>query len=209
MATSVGSSNGRSTPTKENTPKFCKRLEPNEVEANTRIQTQAELVKIGQLMEKSKISPEFPKLKTMSLDKLTEYVENKLSKDHYSPEVIYLLFQIQSLVLETENLNNTLNMYNITITEFKKDLVLEKTLTCDLKDSIRESTTELEELENEKKKDMTNHQTQYRILTTNYETVMSRKNLYEKILLYLVPTLGIIVSITINIMLNSIGNLFN
>lgn len=204
MTSPTKSTDDKSIPSKDETPVFCKRIDPSEMDANSRLQTQKELVQIGQLMEKSTDVPALSRIKTMSLDNLTEYVEKKLSKDHYSPEVIYLLFQIQSLLLEKENLNNTLNIYTTTISDLKKELVIEKTLSCDLKDSIRESITELEEVESEKKKELSNHQTEYRILTSKHDNISTRKILYEKVITYLIPSQVIIISIIFNYIINAL-----
>ena len=149
----------------------------------------------------------------MSLDQLHDYVEKKLSKEHYSPEVIYLLFQIQSLLLEKENLNNNLSIHITTITELKKDLIAEKTLISDLKDGIRESTTELEEIEKETVQTQLNAKTEYTTLTQNYQIVIKRKNLYEKILMYLIPItmleLAIFITYVINICYYMFSGLFS
>ena len=111
----------------EQTPEFCKRVNTEEMNANSKLETQKSLVDIGRLMETSvPQQPELPKIKTMSLDELSNYVEQKLSKEHYSPEVIYLLFQIQSLLLEKSNTNNTLIANTTIISELKKDLIILK-----------------------------------------------------------------------------------
>ena len=186
--TSTSIKSGRSTPTKDDTPEFCKRVKTSSMEVTSHIETQKELVELGRSMaQTSSQNCKFPQIKTMSLEQLHDYVEKKLSKEHYSPEVIYLLFQIQSLLLEKENLNNNLSIHITTITELKKDLIAEKTLISDLKDSIRESTTELEEIENENERAQINAKTEYTTVTQNYQIVIKRKNLYEKILMYLIP----------------------
>lgn len=181
-------------PTKDKTPKFCKRVDKETANAISYLKTQEELVKLGRLMETSKnpsdtskISSDIYKIKTMTLDNLNEYVENKLSKQHYSPEVIYLLFQIQSLLLEKENLINTITRQSTTINECKKDLIFEKTLVGDLKESIKESTTELEEMEREHEHKTIIHKDQYIILSSKYDSVVYYKTLYEKILTYILP----------------------
>ena len=208
-ATTSHPSSGRTTPTKDETPQFCRRVEIPEMENHSQLETQNELINIGRLMAgPSPKSYELPKIKTMSLDQLHEYVEKKLSKPHYSPEVIYLLFQIQSLLLEKENLKNNLSIHSSTIIELKKDLISEKTLNGDLKDSIRESTAELDEIENEKKKEQASSSDKYKILTTNYQTLIQRKNQYEKILIYLVPMSVFVTSIFINYMINTVTRLF-
>lgn len=202
-------SSGRNTPTKDETPQFCKRIDIPEMVKLSQIETHDELINIGKLMAgPSPKSDDLPKIKTMSLDQLHEYVEKKLSKPHYSPEVIYLLFQIQSLLLEKENLKNNFNTQSSIIIELKKDLISEKTLNNDLKDNIRENTSELDEIENEKNKEIKTLNEKYKILTTNYQTLTQRKNLYEKILIYLVPSSVLVVSIFINYLVTFVIKLF-
>ena len=212
--TSTSIKSGRSTPTKDDTPEFCKRVKTSSMEVTSHLETQKELVELGKLMERTPSSiSEFPQIKTMSLEQLHDYVERKLSKEHYSPEVIYLLFQIQSLLLEKDNLNNNLGIHITTINELKKDLIAEKTLTSDLKDGIRESTIELEEIESEKKSEQITAKNEYTILTQNYQIIMKRKNLYEKILMYLLPILIfeliIIITYIINICYYMFSGLFS
>ena len=200
-------------PSKDETPEFCKRVDNERANAVSRLKTQSELIKIGQLMKSSNsesntgsniMSDLTTSLKTMSLNNLNEYVENKLSKEHYSPEIIYLLFQIQLLLLEKENLTNTINTQALTISELKKDLISEKTLVNDLKDSIKESTAELEEMEREHDREAVIYKDQHKTLTKNYESIMYWKTIYEKILMYLLPMSTIILYVWISQIISAI-----
>ena len=221
MSTSGSSSNtstniksGRSTPTKDDTPEFCKRVKTSTMAADSHLETQKGLIELGRLMKQTPSSTfELSQIKTMSLDQLHDYVEKKLSKEHYSPEVIYLLFQIQSLLLEKENVNSNLNVHIATLTELKKDLIAEKTLNTDLKDSIQESIIELEEVENEKKQIQILAKNEYAIVTHNYQSTLKRKNIYEKIIIYLLPIaviqLAIFITYVINICYYVFSGLFS
>lgn len=208
-------------PSKDETPEFCKRVDSETANAVSRLKTQSELIKIGQLMEASKtvsktesnitsniMSDLTNTLKTMTLDNLNEYVENKLSKEHYSPEIIYLLFQIQLILLEKENLTGTITTQNTTIRELKKDLISEKTLVSDLKESIKESTTELEEMEKEYERKEIMHKEQYKILITKYETLNYWKTIYEKLLMYLLPITTFIIYVWVCRIIDAIQRFF-
>ena len=116
-------------PNIEETPEFCKRIRLEDVEINARMNTHKELLRMGELINinkqtaKQEITNDIFKIKTMSLQELDEYVENKLSKEHYSPEVIYLLFKIQTLLLEKEHMNMTLYNNDKNIKNLQKELI--------------------------------------------------------------------------------------
>ena len=170
-------------------PQFCKRISAEELDANTKTNTHKELLKMGSLMNTPRIlPPDIFKIKTMSLEELDDYVEKKLSsKDNYSSEVIYLLFKIQTLLLEKEQMNSRLSDNAISITKLQKELLCEKTLTMDLKDNMKESVCEIESNEKEYKIELNSINEKYRLLSISYDNNLSRKNLYEKYLFYIVP----------------------
>lgn len=202
-------------PTIENTPQFCKRISMEEIESNAKMTTHKELIKMGALMNKSATIPasasasapvpsDIFKIKTMSLKELDEYVENKLSKDHYSPEVIYLLFKIQTLLLEKEHMNRLLIDNNININKLQKELLDEKTLTMDLKDSMKESVCEIDSNEKEYKIESALCNEKYKILYQLNDKNLIRKNQYETVLLYIGPITMVWISIFINYMYTTI-----
>jgi chromosome segregation ATPase len=135
-------------------------------------------------------------------------VEKKLSKDHYSPEIIYLLFQIQSILLEKENGTNILMAHEETISELKKDLIAEKTLIGDLKDSIKENTTELDEIETDYTEKLKVSENQYKVLSKEYERLNWYKTLYEKIMMYLLPMTTFIIYVWVCKILSIINYYF-
>ena len=172
-------------------PQFCKRISLEEVEANAKLNTHKELLEMGQLMNRpiaaTGTGSDIFKIKTMSLKELDEYVEKKLSKDHYSPEVIYLLFKIQTLLIEKQHMTKEIADNDTNIMKLQKRLVDEKALTIDLKDTMKESVCEIETNEKEYKHDIALMNDKFRELTVKHQETMSRKNLYEKILFYIVP----------------------
>ena len=140
---------GRNTPTSEETPQYCNRKNIETLDIDSKITTHNELIKIGELMnqEKNKVcdvsnnkEEDIYKIKTMTLDELNEYVENKLSKSHYSPEIIYLLFKIQCILLEKINITKEFNNNKDIIIELRKELLQEKNYIQDLNNKrIRKS----------------------------------------------------------------------
>lgn len=208
------------TPTSEETPEFCKRIPNSDVIAAAKLTTHNELLKMGALMQEQKLHSEGSgaavgnttqdifKIKTMSLAELYEYVENKLSKDHYSPEVIYLLFKIQSLLLEKEQLAQQLNRNETSNIAVKKELLVEKELVDDLKDSIKESTIELDSMEKENTVEIARMKTEMISLNANNKQLETRKELCERILCYLIPITIAIVSLFVNYCINTFKGYF-
>ena len=141
----------------------------------------------------------------MSLKELDEYVENKLSKDHYSPEVIYLLFKIQTLLLEKEHMNRLLTENDGNINKLQKELLDEKTLTMDLKDSMKESVCEIDSNEKEYKIESALSNEKYRVLSQLNDKTLTRKNQYETVLFYIGPITMLWISIFINYMYTAIS----
>lgn len=190
-------------PTSAETPQFCKRISVEEVNAESKFKTHTELLNIGALM-RDKENPCLPinkdifNIKTMSLTELYEYVENKLSRDHYSPEVIYLLFKIQSLLLEKEQLTKMIRNNEITIADQKKELLEEKVLVCDLKESIRDTTGELDTMDKETTVEINRLNTDIIKLCETSKNLVTRKKFYEKILYYLVPFTIVVCAIVVN-----------
>ena len=200
------------TPTISQTPNFCKRISTEEIESNAKTTTHKELLKMGALMNKSATIPasapvpsDIFKIKTMSLKELDEYVENKLSKDHYSPEVIYLLFKIQTLLLEKEHMNRLLTENDGNINKLQKELLDEKTLTMDLKDSMKESVCEIDSNEKEYKIESALSNEKYRVLSQLNDKTLTRKNQYETVLFYIGPITMLWISIFINYMYTAIS----
>ena len=191
-----------SVPTISQTPNFCKRISTEEIESNAKTTTHKELLKMGALMNKPNVSApsDIFKIKTMSLKELDEYVENKLSKDHYSPEVIYLLFKIQTLLLEKEHMNRRLTENDGNINKLQKELLDEKTLTMDLKDSMKESVGEIDSNEKEYKIESALSNEKYRVLSQLNDKTLTRKNQYETVLFYIGPITMVWISIFINYM---------
>ena len=191
-----------SVPTISQTPNFCKRISMEEIESNAKTTTHKELLKMGALMNKPNVSApsDIFKIKTMSLKELDEYVENKLSKDHYSPEVIYLLFKIQTLLLEKEHMNRRLTENDGNINKLQKELLDEKTLTMDLKDSMKESVGEIDSNEKEYKIESALSNEKYRVLSQLNDKTLTRKNQYETVLFYIGPITMVWISIFINYM---------
>lgn len=205
---------GKTTPTNEETPEFCKRKDINTVDIESKITTHNELIKIGQLMQEEKNNicdvtnnkeDDIYKIKTMSLDELYEYVENKLSKTHYSPEVIYLLFKIQCILIEKINLTKELNNNKNIIIELKKDLLQEKSYIQDLKDTINETTNELDTFDNENNIKIINYEKDYSELKEKYNYTNDKKVLYEKIVCYCLPSLIVFITIYVNNIANYIS----
>ena len=200
------------TPTISQTPNFSKRISTEEIESNAKTTTHKELRKMGALMNKSATIPasapvpsDIFKIKTMSLKELDEYVENKLSKDHYSPEVIYLLFKIQTLLLEKEHMNRLLTENDGNINKLQKELLDEKTLTMDLKDSMKESVCEIDSNEKEYKIESALSNEKYRVLSKLNDKTLTRKNQYETVLFYIGPFTMLWISIFINYMYTAIS----
>ena len=191
-------------PNIEETPEFCKRIRLEDVEINARMNTHKELLRMGELINinkqtaKQETANDIFKIKTMSLQELDEYVENKLSKEHYSPEVIYLLFKIQTLLLEKEHMNMTLYNNDKNIKNLQKELINEKSLIMDLKDNMKESVSEIDSNEREYKIESALINEQYKLLTLNYNNILTRKNQYEKVLIYMIPIIIIFISVLIN-----------
>ena len=196
-----------SVPTISQTPNFCKRISMEEIESNAKTTTHKELLKMGALMNKPNVSApsDIFKIKTMSLKELDEYVENKLSKDHYSPEVIYLLFKIQTLLLEKEHMNRLLTENDGNINKLQKELLDEKTLTMDLKDSMKESVCEIDSNEKEYKIESALSNEKYRVLSQLNDKTLTRKNQYETVLFYIGPITMLWISIFINYMYTAIS----
>lgn len=186
-------------------PQFCKRISIEEVEASAKLNTHKELLKMGELIGINKnksvletASTDIFNIKTMSLQELDEYVENKLSKDHYSPEVIYLLFKIQTLLLEKQHMNRQIADNNINIRKLQKELLDEKTLTMDLKESMKESVYEIEANEKEYKRESALVDEKYKVITAKYDTTLLRKNQYETVLFYICPVTLLCILLFIN-----------
>jgi hypothetical protein len=192
------------TPTKEDTISYCTRPSKDDFKSQQELATQTGLVEVGKLIESIKYEekPEFIQLKTMTIEDLNTYVEKKLLKDHYSPEMIYLLFQIQSLVLERENKLNTYKLLDNQITEIKKELIREKTENSDTRDILRETTSELEETEKTKEKEINCITTQFNTINLKYEIIKKRNRIYEKTLIYLISWTIISISLFINSVIN-------
>ena len=55
--TSTSIKSGRSTPTKDDTPEFCKRVKTSTAAATSHLETQKGLVELGRLMEQTPSSP--------------------------------------------------------------------------------------------------------------------------------------------------------
>ena len=205
---------GRNTPISEETPEFCKRKTMNTAENDSKLKTHNELIKMGELMRDQKNNmydvsdnkeEDIYKIKTMSLDELYEYVENKLSKAHYSPEIIYLLFKMQCILLEKINLTKELNNNKNIIIELKKELLQEKSYIQDLKDSITETTIELDTCENENNLKIINYEKDYSELNEKYNYTDKKKKFYEKIVCYCLPSLIVFITIYVNNIANYIG----
>ena len=205
-------------PSSAETPRFCSRISKEKAEAESKRTTHNELLRMGSLMQETKdktdtvystsgaINKEIFSIKTMTLPELYEYVENKLSKDHYSPEVIYLLFKIQSLLLEKQNLTKHISNNETTIIDMKKELLEEKIHVGDLNDSIKESTNDLDNMEKETTTEIVRLTTEVEKLNKVNKTLTTQKAQYEYMLCYFVPFTISIIAIFVNYSINYISS---
>ena len=212
---------GETTPTCEETPEFCKRKNLDTVDIDAKLITHNELIKIGSLIneknirnntydENKNVSSDINTIKTMTLEELYEYVENKLSKTHYSPEVIYLLFKMQCLLLEKINYTKELNNNKNIINELKKELLDDKNYIQDLKDVNNDTTNELETLENEMNIKIINYEKDYNDVKEKYNYIYNKKKNYEKIIKYCIPISIVFITIYLNNIINYITkNIYN
>ena len=148
--------------------------------------SQNEIMKLGELRaqrqhEKEKIS----KIVNTELDQneitqqnILDFLDNFSTVKNKESKLLGLLFRINVICKDFKKSKEIIQKLNEQLESVRKDLQLEKTTNMDLQEEIKEGVKELEDIEQEHKKEIQNYKKEQEELEKKYNNLHFWFNLY-------------------------------
>lgn len=149
--------------------------------------SQNEIMKLGELRaqrqhEKEKIS----KIVNTELDQdeitqqnILDFLDNFSTTKNKESKLLGLLFRVNVICKDFKKSKEIIQRLNEQLSNVRKDLQLEKTTNMDLQEEIKEGVKELEDIEQEHKKEIQNYKKEQEELEIKYNNLHFWFNLYK------------------------------
>lgn len=149
--------------------------------------SQNEIMKLGELRaqrqhEREKIS----KIVNTELDQdeitqqnILDFLDNFSTTKNKESKLLGLLFRVNVICKDFKKSKEIIQRLNEQLSNVRKDLQLEKTTNMDLQEEIKEGVKELEDIEQEHKKEIQNYKKEREELEIKYNNLHFWFNLYK------------------------------
>lgn len=154
--------------------------------------SQNEIMKLGELRaqrqhEKEKIS----KIVNTELDQdeitqqnILDFLDNFSTTKNKESKLLGLLFRVNVICKDFKKSKEIIQRLNEQLESVRKDLQLEKTTNMDLQEEIKEGVKELEDIEQEHKKEIQNYKKEREELEIKYNNLHFWFKLYKLVSIY-------------------------
>jgi len=154
--------------------------------------SQNEIMKLGELRaqrqhEKEKIS----KIVNTELDQdeitqqnILDFLDNFSTTKNKESKLLGLLFRVNVICKDFKKSKEIIQRLNEQLSNVRKDLQLEKTTNMDLQEEIKEGVKELEDIEQEHKKEIQNYKKEREELEIKYNNLHFWFKIYKLVSIY-------------------------
>lgn len=154
--------------------------------------SQNEIMKFGELRAQRQYEEEkISQIVNTELDQdeitqqnILDFLDNFSTTKNKESKLLGLLFRVNVICKDFKKSKEIIQRLNEQLSNVRKDLQLEKTTNMDLQEEIKEGVKELEDIEQEHKKEIQNYKKESQELETKYNNLQFWFKLYKIVFVY-------------------------